>query len=108
MHQNIALNELQGKVVAEVLDWGAPLPTCLPRSPDIVLAADCVYFEPSFPLLQQTLLLLVGPNTTVYFCFKRRRRADLHFMKSARKMFEVQEVLDDPDRDIYTRDKVYL
>jgi hypothetical protein len=32
--------------VAE-LDWGGELPDDLPHNPEIILAADCVYFEVS-------------------------------------------------------------
>lgn len=108
MKQNIALNGLESKVTASIYDWGTPKPSQLPSHPDIILAADCVYFEPAFPLLQQTLKDLIGENTVCYFCFKRRRRADLQFMKVARKMFEVNDVDDDPDREIFSREKLFL
>jgi len=43
--------------------------------PDIVLAADCVYFEPAFPLLHETLLRLTGNgNVEVYMAYKKRRK----------------------------------
>jgi predicted nicotinamide N-methyase len=108
MRRNIALNSLQSRVSASIYDWGEPTPSHLPRHPDIILAADCVYFEPAFPLLQQTLKDLIGETTVCYFCFKRRRRADLTFMKTARKMFDVQEVVDDPDKEVYSREKLFL
>ncbi len=108
MKQNIALNDLNSRVEASMYDWGTPTPAQLPSHPDIILAADCVYFEPAFPLLQQTLKDLIGENTVCFFCFKRRRRADLQFMKTARKMFKVEEVEDDPDREIYSRQKLFL
>ncbi|KAJ4365170.1 Protein-lysine N-methyltransferase efm6 [Neocucurbitaria cava] len=108
MKQNIALNHLDARVTASIYDWGTPTPSQLPSHPDVILAADCVYFEPAFPLLQQTLKDLIGENTICYFCFKRRRRADLTFMKTARKMFEVQEVDDDPDKEVYSREKLFL
>ncbi|KAI7155902.1 S-adenosyl-L-methionine-dependent methyltransferase [Hortaea werneckii] len=100
MQQNIALNELQGKVHAEVYNWGGAKPEGVPAHPDVVLAADCVYFEPAFPLLQQTLEELIGPNTTCYFCFKKRRRADMQFMKAIKKTMLVEDVADDPDKDV--------
>ncbi|KAI7233492.1 S-adenosyl-L-methionine-dependent methyltransferase [Hortaea werneckii] len=100
MQQNIALNELQGKVHAEVYNWGGAKPEAVPAHPDVVLAADCVYFEPAFPLLQQTLEALIGPNTTCYFCFKKRRRADMQFMKAIKKTMLVEDVADDPDKDV--------
>jgi hypothetical protein len=108
MQRNIVLNDLSLRVAALIYDWGAPTPSQLLAHPDIILAADCVYFEPAFPLLQQTLKDLIGPNTVCYFCFKKRRRADLQFMKVARKMFDVKEVDDDPDRDIYSRKGFFL
>ncbi|KAF1849851.1 uncharacterized protein K460DRAFT_411659 [Cucurbitaria berberidis CBS 394.84] len=108
MKQNIALNNLGSRVTASIYDWGTPTPSQLPSHPDVILAADCVYFEPAFPLLQQTLKDLIGDKTVCYFCFKRRRRADLTFMKTARKLFNVQEVDDDPDREVYSREKLFL
>jgi hypothetical protein len=108
MKRNITLNGLDAHVTASIYDWGTPTPSQLPAHPDIILAADCVYFEPAFPLLQQTLIDLIGEKTVCYFCFKKRRRADLHFMKTARKMFDVRQVEDDPDREIYSRENLFL
>lgn len=77
--------------------------------PNIILAADCVYFEPSFPLLLETLtdLLALNPDATVYFCFKKRRRADMSFLKMAKKAFEVLEV-EDEGRPAYAREGLFL
>jgi len=82
---------------------------------DIILAADCVYFEPAFPLLEKTLVDLVKDNTVVFFCFKKRRRADLHFIKSIKKRLNVREVKDDPefskhdaDYEKYSRENLFL
>ncbi|KAI9817667.1 MAG: hypothetical protein M1826_001513 [Phylliscum demangeonii] len=108
LQQNIKLNELEDRVCPAVLDWGVPPGNGIPDSPDIVLAADCVYFEPAFPLLLETLSALAGPQTTVYFCYKKRRRADLRFMKRARKIFVVEEVVDDPDQEVYCRENIFL
>lgn len=108
MQQNIALNALGDRVTAAVYDWGGATPEGIPQHPDVVLAADCVYFEPAFPLLQQTLQDLIGPNTVCYFCFKRRRRADMHFLKAVKKQFLVEDVLDDPDQQSYARENIFL
>jgi len=54
---------------------GEPLPTVEPF--DVILAADCVYFEPTFPLLVQTLedfALQKGQNPEFLFCYKKRRK----------------------------------
>jgi protein N-lysine methyltransferase METTL21A len=108
MKQNIALNDVSSKVSTSIYDWGTPTPSSIPKHPDIILAADCVYFEPAFPLLQQTLQDLIGEKTVCYFCFKKRRRADVLFMKTAKKMFDVKEVEDDPDREVYSRESLFL
>jgi len=43
--------------------------------PDLILAADCVYYEPAFPLLVQTLSeLAIDDKTEVLFCYKKRRK----------------------------------
>lgn len=119
MHQNIALNALENRVTAEILDWGSqpspsieryfpdPVSSDGERYPDVVLAADCVYFEPAFPLLVQTLQQILGPNTICYFCFKKRRKADWRFIKDMKKHFDVI----DPDYDRKnqnTREGIYL
>jgi protein N-lysine methyltransferase METTL21A len=108
MQDNVRLNGLSSKVKPVVLDWGKPVPVDISRRIDVLLAADCVYFEPAFPLLLATLLELTGPETVCYFCFKKRRRADMRFMKQARKMFDVAEVADDCDKEIYSREQIFL
>ncbi|WPH01003.1 S-adenosyl-L-methionine-dependent methyltransferase [Acrodontium crateriforme] len=108
MHRNIELNGLEGKVKASLYDWGSERPAAVPAHPDVILAADCVYFEPAFPLLQQTLLNLIGPTTVCYFCFKRRRRADMQFLKTAKKLFTITDITDDPDRETYSRENMFL
>lgn len=75
---------------------GVPLPSSLPM-PDLVLAADCVYYEPAFPLLVQTLCDLVDVNTSdrepeVLFCYKKRRKADKRFFGMLGKAFTWNEV----------------
>ncbi|KAL2143721.1 hypothetical protein VTI28DRAFT_10085 [Corynascus sepedonium] len=110
MQQNISLNGLDDRVKARVLNWGEPLSQeVLDLKPDIILAADCVYFEPAFPLLLQTLqdLLAVEPSATIFFCFKKRRRADMQFLKAARKTFSVIEI-EDEDRPVFSRDGLFL
>ena len=54
---------------------GTDLPSHLPCEPDLVLAADCVYFEPAFDLLVSTLSsLATSPKTEFLFCYKKRRK----------------------------------
>ncbi|KAK0745390.1 putative methyltransferase-domain-containing protein [Apiosordaria backusii] len=110
MQHNIALNELGDRVRGRILNWGEPLSQeIIDFKPDTILAADCVYFEPAFPLLLQTLkdLLTLTPTATVFFCFKKRRRADMQFLKSARRAFRVTE-LEDGDRPVFAREGLFL
>lgn len=108
MERNIELNELSRKsVTAGILDWGMPLSPDF-VVPQIVLAADCVYFEPAFPLLLQTLQDVIGDDTVCYFCFKKRRRADIRFMKEAKRTFKVEEIMDDPDRVRWSKEALFL
>jgi hypothetical protein len=73
------------------------------------LAADCVYFEPAFPLLIATLeeILELSQDAVIYFSFKKRRKADLHFMKTAKKKFLVQEI-EDIDRSTFSREGLFI
>jgi hypothetical protein len=79
------------------------------EKPNVILAADCVYFEPAFPLLLDTLekLLELCKDAVIYFCFKKRRRADMHFMKNAKKKFMVEEI-EDQDRETFSREGLFL
>ncbi|CAK7215993.1 Protein-lysine N-methyltransferase efm6 [Sporothrix curviconia] len=110
MEHNIALNGLQDDVKALILNWGEPLPDEVRQQPpSIVLAADCVYFEPAFPLLLATLeeLLVLDEKMVIYFCFKKRRRADNQFVKKAQKKFCITEIVDE-DRPVFSREGLYL
>lgn len=127
MERNVQLNGVQSRVVPLVLNWQAYTPKCvkygtnepfrgdpLPEEvvrhkPNVILAADCVYFEPAFPLLLTTLqqLLDLCEDALIYFCFKKRRRADMQFMKNAKKMFVVEEI-EDIDRKTFSREGLFL
>lgn len=106
--KNISLNPLISPVIPSVLSWGSHIPLSIPSHPDILLAADCVYFEPAFPLLLATMEDLIGEETVCYFCFKKRRRADLGFVKMAKKAFEIRAVEDDPDKVVWEREGLFL
>ncbi|KAM0287183.1 hypothetical protein ACHAQH_000497 [Verticillium albo-atrum] len=110
MQHNIALNDLESHVKPLVLNWGEPLPKdVIDSKPNVILAADCVYFEPAFPLLLETLsnLLALNEDATIYFCFRKRRRADMHFMKKAKKMFRVEQAFDE-DQPVFSRESLFL
>ena len=112
LDKNIALNPSKTLVQSLPLSWGEPIPISVSSStPEIILAADCCYYEPAFPLLLETIedLLICSPDACCYFCFKKRRKADLGFVKLARKRFNVQEgAIDDPKRKVWQREGIFL
>lgn len=108
MQRNTELNKLQAFVKPSVYDWGEPTPTDLPSQPEIILAADCIYYEPAFPLLLKTLEDLIGEKTVCYFACVKRRKADVHFMKAAKRLFDVRAVEDDPFEEDHRKDNSSL
>lgn len=44
---------------------------------DLILAADCVYLEAAFPLLEKTLLDLTENGTSIVMCYKKRRKVSV-------------------------------
>lgn len=107
MTKNVQLNSLEENVQVTELNWGQSIPQNLPSQPDMILAADCVYFEPAFPLLVQTLVDLSTTTTSILFCYKKRRKADKRFFSLLKKKFTWIQV-DDPNRQIYNREAITL
>lgn len=107
MRRNVSTNNLCNNVKVAELHWGSPIPLEIPR-PDLILAADCVYFEPTFPLLVQTLTDLADARTEILFCYKKRRKADKRFFALLKKTFTWEEVEDDPNRSVYNREAITL
>lgn len=92
------------------LSRGDPLPKDLQRF-DMLLAADCVYFEPAFPLLVDTLCQLADRediSPEIIFCYKKRRKADKRFFALLKKHFTWSDVTDDPKQEKYSRDAISL
>ncbi|WVF68137.1 hypothetical protein IAT40_002900 [Kwoniella sp. CBS 6097] len=95
------------------LNWGEDIKSSIPvEACELVLAADCVYFEPAFPLLVRTLcdLAPLGKDIEILFCWKKRRKADKRFFAMLKKHFDQQIVEDDKPgaREIYNRQGVSL
>lgn len=107
MEENIILNDQQDRVKAEVLNWGEELPEYA-KNADLILAADCVYLEKAFPLLEKTLLDLTNDGTRVLMAYKKRRKADKNFFKAIKKNFDVVEIKDFPEFEKFHREVVYL
>jgi len=68
LHSNVRLNSLHNVATVEALDWTQPLPPSLTGPWDVVVAADCVYWEYLFEPLIDTLVRLASsglPTTMV-------------------------------------------
>ncbi|KAI0698884.1 putative methyltransferase-domain-containing protein [Cytidiella melzeri] len=108
MARNVELNDLENRVKVLELNWGEPLPEDIPRL-DLVLAADCVYFEPAFPLLVHTLHELASrDDSEILFCYKKRRKADRRFFALLKKKLNWEEVNDDPNISSYSKEAISL
>ena len=97
LRQNVELNiqrSASSNVVVSThqLSWGETPILSIPQHPDVILAADCAYIEESFPLLVQTLEALMGEKSILWFCYKKRRQRDRDCIKKIGKVFDVQMV----------------
>ena len=92
IHLNIQNVTSPIAIQAQKLSWGDPPNIIVPVNPDVILAADCAYLEESFPLLVRTLEDLMGEQTVLWFCYKKRRKRDRDCIKLIGKSFEVQMV----------------
>lgn len=93
---NITLNfpskSLSSATQPALFPWGESIPPSIPKHPDVIVAADCVYFEPSFGPLVDTIEELIGEKTILWFCYKKRRRADREVVRNLMKRFVVDRV----------------
>ncbi|KAG8218339.1 putative methyltransferase-domain-containing protein [Butyriboletus roseoflavus] len=106
MQANVKLNQLQSSIIVSELDWAAAPPPEIPR-PNLILAADCVYFEPAFPLLVETLSeLATGANGNTILLQEETK--DKRFFILLKKEFSWKEVEDDPSRERYGRESISL
>lgn len=108
MNRNIELNGLGKTVKAETLSWGEELPEYAKEGVDVVLAADCVYLESAFPLLEKTLVDLTNKDTLVLMSYRKRRKADVRFFKKIRKHFDIVPVTNFPEYAVYLKQQVHL
>jgi hypothetical protein len=72
---------------------------------DVVIASDCIYLEVGFiPLIETFFSLTENKDTIIYLMYRKRRSADKRFFQMARKKFEFEDIMDDPNREKYIRD----
>ncbi|XP_007228982.2 protein N-lysine methyltransferase METTL21A [Astyanax mexicanus] len=93
--------ELQGAVQVSELTWGEGLEHYPSGSYDLILGADIVYLEETFPALLKTLDHLSSENTGILLSCRIRYERDERFLDMLRTRFSVQEVHYDKQRDIH-------
>ncbi|KAL7831511.1 hypothetical protein SRHO_G00310140 [Serrasalmus rhombeus] len=93
--------DLRGAVQVSELTWGEGLQRYPSGSYDLVLGADIVYLEETFPALLQTLEHLSSEKTEVLLSCRIRYERDERFLRMLGKLFSVQEVHYDEQRDIH-------
>lgn len=91
----------QPLVQVSELTWGENLDLYPAGSYELVLGADIVYLEETFPALLKTLEHLSSENTVVLLSCRIRYERDERFLKDLRRRFSVQEVHYDSERDIH-------
>ncbi|WVQ70537.1 hypothetical protein IAR50_000056 [Cryptococcus sp. DSM 104548] len=107
------LGEENSTVHVAEFNWGEPVSSSIPiEDIEVVLAADCVYSEPAFPLLVQTLcdVAPLGKNIEILFSYNKRRKADKKFFAMLKKHFTKAVVEDDKpgEKERYGREGVSL
>ncbi|XP_038071851.1 protein N-lysine methyltransferase METTL21A-like [Patiria miniata] len=89
-----------GMISVQELSWGENLQEF--ETPfEIILGADIVYVEDTFPKLLQTMVHLSNRDTLVLLSCRIRYARDERFLDMMRERFSVVEVLHDRSRDIH-------
>ncbi|XP_041755033.1 protein N-lysine methyltransferase METTL21A [Coregonus clupeaformis] len=105
--ENIPPDQL-GAVEVSELTWGQGLERYPTGGFDIVLGADIVYLEDTFPSLLQTMEYLSSESSVVLLACKIRYERDTNFLSMMKQSFTVQEVHYDKERDIHIYKAVKL
>ncbi|XP_072527500.1 protein N-lysine methyltransferase METTL21A [Salminus brasiliensis] len=100
VHENIP-PDLQGAAQVSELTWGEGLDQYPSGSYDLILGADIVYLEETFPALLQTLEHLSSEDSEVLLSCRIRYERDERFLAMLGGRFSVQEVHYDKQRDIH-------
>ena len=98
---NTSVNPCMGlkSTSVTVLDWGNNLDRF--QSYDVILAADIVYLEETFPALLSTFKHLSSVNTTIFLSCKIRYTRDKRFLRMMRESFKLELLESLPDKSIF-------
>ncbi|MFT7815790.1 protein N-lysine methyltransferase METTL21A [Arapaima gigas] len=104
LHANVRNNippEKREAVVVSELTWGENLERYMAGGYDLVLGADIVYLEDTFPALLRTLEHLSSDKTVVLLACRIRYERDQKFLHILQQRFTLQEVHYEAERDIH-------
>uniref|UniRef100_UPI00398ECA99 protein N-lysine methyltransferase METTL21A n=1 Tax=Pristiophorus japonicus TaxID=55135 RepID=UPI00398ECA99 len=93
--------DLQTRARATELSWGVNLCRFDPGSYDVVLGADVVYLQETFPALLETLEHLSSERTVILLSCRIRYERDRNFLKMLGSRFVVEKVHYDTEKDVY-------
>ncbi|CAH3130539.1 unnamed protein product [Porites lobata] len=103
---------ITGSFTANSLEWGQDVSTFQP-TPDIILVADCIYYEESLFPLVVTLCDLSDANTTVLICYEERTTGnkpllEKKFHELVREHFTVKEIPEEHQDPVYHSPDIHL
>lgn len=93
--------DLQGAAQVSELSWGEGLERYPSGGYDVILGADIVYLEETFPALLRTLEHLSSENSEVLLSCRIRYERDRRFLDMLGSRFSVQELHYDQQRDVH-------
>ncbi len=89
----------EGTMTVQALDWGRDLDQFSEKY-DIILGADIIYIEETFPSLLSTMKHFLQRGSVLYLACRVRYERDARFLDLMRQNFAVTIAHRDSDRDI--------
>ena len=87
-------------------EWGKPLPSSLTPPYDVILGADIIYIEDSFPDLIESMKTLCDLNTLILLSAQERYDRVKRFKNSLKNCFKYTLVYSEDPVDIYQLTKI--
>jgi predicted nicotinamide N-methyase len=97
--ENNLPDKFKDKYKVQALDWREDLETYTDTF-DVILGADIIYIEETFPDLLRTIMHLSNEDTLVYISCRIRYTRDSDFLKMLSEVFDLKKVHVDRQRDI--------
>lgn len=103
---------ITGTFAAATLKWGQDVSAFQP-CPDLVLVADCIYYEESLEPLVSTLCDLSNENTTILISYEERTtgnkpQLEKKFHQLIKEHFIVEEIPEEQQDSVYHSPDIHL